>query len=98
MFLFGDGQIIDPKLVRHDKQPVDRLDQGIGVHNVFARTSRRRVCSALNRRLWRAFAYSHISRLWDTSRARNIAPALLRVSSYSREGTESATTPAPAWK
>ena len=42
--------------------------------------------------------YSHISRLMATSRARTIAPALLRVSSYSREGTESATTPAPAWK
>ena len=44
------------------------------------------------------FIYSHIPRLRATSRARTIAPALLRVSSYSREGTESATTPPPAWK
>ena len=42
--------------------------------------------------------YSHISRLLATSSARDIARALLRDSSYSREGTESATTPPPAWK
>lgn len=43
-------------------------------------------------------SYNHSPRLPATSRARTIAPALLRVSSYSNEGTESATTPPPAWK
>src|SRR5215211_4096956 len=43
-------------------------------------------------------AYNHFSRLLATSSACSIARALLRVSSYSREGTESATTPPPAWK
>ena len=42
--------------------------------------------------------YNHISPLRATSSAWTIALALLRVSSYSREGTESATTPPPAWK
>ena len=46
----------------------------------------------------RTFLYSHILRLRATSSARTIAPALFLVSSYSRSGTESATTPPPAWK
>ena len=46
----------------------------------------------------RYLSHSHISRLRATSSARTIACALLRLSWYSSLGTESATTPPPAWK